>query len=1163
MKKKALRKDFFVEIKNTFNRFISIFFIVALGVAFFVGIRSTEPDMRLTADHYYDDSNLMDIRLISTMGLTTDDLSAIKNTKGVKDAIGAYSSDLICITNDKQLVVKVMSYPDTINKIQIVEGRTPENASECIVDTNFLISSGYKIGDKIQLQSGTDNKLSDTLSIDSFTIVGSATTSYYMSFERGTSTIGNGTVDSFIMVLNDAFSLKTYTEIYLTVENALTMNSYSNEYDDLIENVVTEIKDNVMDYRVEARYQEINEEVTNELQDAKDELASKEKETNSELEKAKNKLQKAKEQLESSRKKIESNEIKLANAQEKITQSEEKIKDGNNQLLEGKLTLKEKKVELTSGKKELESAKSTLLTSKRQYEESKSQFDEASNLLLEKENELKSNEVALEEAKNKLSISQKNLEKEKMAYEEKLAKAKELVSQRQLEQSVVDQMIETATETFSKAEQEIATATETIHSNESLLIAAKAEITKGKAELKKNKNKLTIAKEKLDKAQEKITATEKQLSSGEAEINKYEKQLATTEQELKEATVQLENAKSELLKGQSELLEGKKKLKQGEKDYQTRLTKYEDAKAEVKEKLSDAKKEIEDAENEINDIDYPKWYVLDRNSIQTYVEYGQDSERIGAIGKVFPAIFFLVAALVSLTTMTRMVEEKRTEIGTLKALGYSKGSIAKKYIYYALLATIGGSIFGAILGSSLLPRVIIDAYKILYTNLPGVIAPINWYYFLLATIVAVVCVVAATLIACYKELLSTPAALMRPAAPKQGKKVFLEHFPFLWKRLNFTQKSTVRNLVRYKKRFFMTVFGIGGCMALLLVGFGLKNSISSIVSIQYDDLHLYDNILVLKDDLTKKDINLLNTSLQKESNVTDFAYIYNSSIDVSANKTEKTAYITVFKDTNQLNDFIRLRDRITKAPTLLNDDGVIITEKLAKLLNLSVGDTITLKDGETKRYDVTITGIAENYVRHYVYMSETLYQRLYQKEPTYNQILLTGTNRDEQLDENIATNLLKLSSVTNVTSIGSSSNQFEDTLNSLNIVIIVLIVSAGGLAFVVLYNLNNININERRRELATLKVLGFYDVEVSEYVFRENIILTLIGTALGVLLGILLHRYVILTAEIDIIMFGRNIEFISYVYSIVLTFLFSLIINIFMHFKLRKVDMVESLKSVE
>ncbi|EFV23723.1 hypothetical protein HMPREF1011_00391 [Anaerostipes caccae] len=559
----------------------------------------------------------------------------------------------------------------------------------------------------------------------------------------------------------------------------------------------------------------------------------------------------------------------------------------------------------------------------------------------------------------------------------------------------------------------------------------------------------------------------------------------------------------------------------------------------------------------------PKWYVLDRNKIQSYVEYGGDTERIGAIGEVFPVIFFLVAALVSLTTMTRMVEEQRTQIGILKALGYTGFDVAKKYGLYALLATAGGSIAGVLVGETILPKIIIEAYSMMYTGIGPVKHPFETRFALTASAASVCITLGATMFACYKELREKPAQLMRPEAPKEGKRIWLERIGILWRHLNFTWKSTLRNLFRYKKRFFMTIFGIGGCMALLLVGFGLKDSIFAISKNQYQNIMTYDASVTLEDDLSAKKEQEIASWIQKQHTIPSSTKIRSVSVDVEFDGDSKSASLFVPEDAKELSSYIRFKDRISGEKYRLSDNGIILTEKVCSLLGIKIGDTVIIKEGETKTVRAKVEHITENYMHHNIYMSKDLYQKLYGEEPEYNQILLKDKDRSEKTETDLGKGLLKQEGVASVSFISDFEKEMNDMLNNLNIVVFVLIVSAGLLAFVVLYNLNNINIAERKAELATLKVLGFYDLETAAYVYRENILLTVIGTAVGAGLGILLHRYVILTAEVDLIMFGRQILPASYLYSVLLTIGFAALINFMMFFQLRKISMVESLKSTE
>jgi putative ABC transport system permease protein len=1034
MRKRALRKDFYMEIKTSLNRFLSIFLIVALGVAFFAGLRATDPDMRLTADHYYDLSNLMDIRVLSTLGITDEDVIAISEVEGVKEVEAAFSTHVVSDVNGNELVLEVLSATDKINKILVSEGRMPRSASEVLVDDFFITTTGYKIGDTITVSSGTEEDISDTLNKNEFTIVGVGSTSYYLSFQRGSSSIGSGDVNSFVVVLPEVFKQEVYTTLYVSVEEASEMTVYTDEYGKKVEQVLNNIEA-IADERCQIRYEDLYNPAYEDIQDAKVEVADAVKE-------------------------LEDSKEELADAKAEILVNEEKLEDSKKEIQDSKKKLK-------ASKNELKSSRTKLTASKLEFKDQKAKLD--------------ATKVSAKEEYNS------NLLKLPFAglTEPELAAAKA-----QLEGAYQAALVE-----FAKADTRIA--------------AGESEIA--------------LAESKLEKGEKEIAKAEQEIIKGESRIADGEKEIA--------------DAKVKITDGEKEIAEG-----------------------EIK--LTDAIKEITDGEEELAKLEVPTWYVLDRSSIEAYVEFEQNADRIGAIGEVFPAIFFLVAALISLTTMTRMVEEERIEIGTLKALGYSKMSIAMKYILYALLATLGGSLFGAMVGLKVLPTVIITAYQILYRNIPEVITPFNVYYAGLATALAVLCVEIATFFSCYKELLAKPANLMRPQAPKAGKRVFLERIPILWNRMNFTWKATIRNLLRYKKRFFMTIFGIGGCMALLLVGFGLKDSIFVIYTRQFDEIMIYDASVSINGEAKATEVEALERTIEENDTIAESLRVDTGSVDIRFEGESKALTLYIPEDVTAFENYIIFRERVGHKELYLEDDGILLTEQIAKKLGIKVGDTITLtKDDE--EVQTTVTGITENYMTHYVYMSPILYEKLYGHKPEYNEYFLLMPGVDQKGELAIGNALLEQPAASGVFYTSYYQDLLSNVLVSLNIVVWVLIISAGALAFVVLYNLNNININERRRELATLKVLGFYNKETAAYVYRENTILTLIGALVGTIFGILLHRYVITTVEIDLVMFGRNIDPSSYLYSTLLTFFFSAFVNFVMYYKLKKIDMVESLKSIE
>ena len=1206
MKKKALRKDFYMEIKKSLNRFFSIFLIVALGVAFFSGIRATEPDMQMSADAFYDASKLMDIRVLSELGVTEDDADAIASIAGVESVVASHSQDMLCDTESSQLVLKMMSVPEKINLITIADGRLPEKTGECLADKEFIETTGSKIGDSITVKSGTEDATEDILHQDTYTIVGVGSSSYYLSFDRGSSAIGSGDVNSFIIIMPEDFVSEVYSEIYVSVEDADALLSYTDEYDEKAEKVVDQIEE-IADARCEIRYRDVVTEANEKIADGEQEIADGEqkiKDAEQELADAKQELDDGKKKIEDGEAELEDGKQQLAEHEQDVIDGEQELKDAEQELIDGKKELEDGRIELDENWKKSADGREEVMRNKQKLKDGEAELESGRKTLEEKEAELNAGEQQLlsqESALNSLKTavdhaSQQGDDSQGLAIKRGAAAGvasylnQAGITKEQLEAQGVSQQLAAlmvdAVEIQKLTESDLDKAIKNglIQTDAGVVVSALNTVVSKKPEIAAGHQEIEKAKQTIKEKEAEIKTGWDQIHQAEYDIIYGEQELADAEIEWQDGLKEYEDGLKEYEDGKQELEDGKKKIADAKVDiaeaeqkiadakieYADGEKKYNDAKedadvelAEAKADIAEAKLDIADAKEQVADLEVPEWYVLDRSYVQTYVEYGQDADRIGAIGEVFPLIFFLVAALVSLTTMTRMVEEERTQIGTLKALGYSNLSIAAKYLIYALLASLLGSVFGLVIGQKVLPPTIINAYAIMYDNLPVVVAPLNLKYSITSTAAAVLCTTLATLLACYKELLATPAVLMRPAAPKAGKRVLLERVTVVWKHLNFTQKSTIRNLIRYRKRFFMTVFGIGGCMALLLVGFGVKDSITAIGELQFGVIRTYDADITIEEDATETEKEELYQTLLEDDRVDSQMYGKQMAIDIRSGQTTKSGYLVIPEDKDEITEYITFRDRITHEPYTMDDDGVIITEKLALLLDVQVGDTITLKEDDTSDIQVTISAITENYFMHYVYMSHTLYEELFRQSIEYSQIFLNNTQNDEAFETTMGTDYMAMNSVAGITFYSGMAERIRNMLQSMDTVILVLVVSAALLAFVVLYNLNSINVNERKRELATLKVLGFYDGEVSSYVNRENVILTILGTVAGIFLGLVMHHFVIITAEIDLMMFGRNIKSISYAYSILLTFAFSVIVNFVMFFRLRKIDMIESLKSVE
>ena len=1215
MKKNILRKDFIIEIKKTMGRFVSIFFIVALGVAFYSGIRASEPSMRITADQYFDDSELMDLKVMGTMGLTKADIKAIGKVSGIEAVEGGYSKDVLCPAGDNEKVVHMLSMEKNFNQVSVVEGRLPEKAGECLVDEDFLSYTDLKVGDTVTFHSGDGEALTDSLVTDTYKIVGIGNSPLYISFGRGSSTIGTGEISGFVVVDKSSFDMDVYTEAYVKVSGAEEKIAFTDEYNNLSD-AAKEAVSAIEEERCAVRKQEIvdaaNEkladsektvnEKSRELEDAKKELENGKSKAAEELEKAKQQLTDGEAELADAKQQIADGETQLADAKAQLNDKQAQLDSAETQYESGKAQLDQKEQELadaeqvylsnyskympiiTAGKEQITAEKSQIADGKKQLDEGLAPLNQLKDGLAGIEDGISQCDSGISELQKQINdgdtlyqeytkISEPDRTPEQRVYleswsgvrqglEAKLAGIQE--QKAQLEDKNKDLLVQMNQAGFA---------------TEADLEAQITSLTKQKADLDAKETALLQQEQTLAAQEEELLSAGRQITDGKSQIAAARSQLDSTKSQITDGKAQILSAwallnekedtlnasKAQLASGEQELADGRSEYEQAAKEAEEQITDGQAKITDGEKQLTDAKQQIADAKAEIKKIENPKWYVQTREDALTeYQGYGDNADRMRSIGKVFPVLFFLVAALISLTTMTRMVEERRVQIGTMKALGYGKAAIAGKYIGYALIATLGGSIFGVLAGEKILPFIIIYAYMILYKHLPAILVPYHMSYALQASGIAVACTLIATIASCYKELAAEPAELMRPAAPKQGKRILLERIGIIWKHLNFTWKSTVRNLIRYKKRFFMTIFGIGGCMALMVVGFGLKDCIYEIVSLQYEKVQFYDAATYMSDDISEENRQQLHDYLDQNADIKETIEARMQKTDVKSAFGKKTLYLMVPSDNEKIEDFLSFHSRTNKDEVYsLKKDEVILTEKMASLLNVKVGDELTIEDEDRGDQTVTVGAICENYMSHYLYLSPEKYEELYGVPAEYNTIIYSVKDGKDDQIEKIGTKLLSMDGVLNVSYTSSIEGRLDDMLRSLNLVIVVLIVSAGMLAFVVLYNLNNINITERQRELATLKVLGFYDGEVASYVYRENILLTIIGSVVGMVLGNLLHRYIILTVEVEEAMFGRQIHWQSYLYSFLFTVAFSLFVNWVMFYKLKKIDMVESLKSVE
>lgn len=1073
-------KDIFREIKISLGRFLSILCIVAIGVAFFAGIKASAPDMKNSADTYFDKYNVQDIQVYSTIGLTKKDVAAIKKIKGVKSVQPSFSMDTLSQIDSTQMVIKVISYgiDQKMNKIRVVEGRMPERENECLVEassaTNKLYGT-FHIGDTIKLQSGTDEALSKSLKHTKYKIVGTCYNPNYLSYEKGSSNIGSGTVNSFIYIQNTNVLKDYYTEVDVCVKGAKDLDCYSDEYFDVVDPVLKKIK-KISNKQIDARIQSYQSELDEKKQEATDKFKD-----------AENQFNDAQNKIDSGLSEIQSNELKLQNSKDQINQGWNEYY-ANLQLLDNIPTLQNAIAQIEESEKKLPE----LLSQKEQVENGLQQINA--------EGDLNTKRTLIQNAIDFIDIALKKLENypdssDAETIRIKLNEKKELL-QGQL--SLIDQAI-----------------------------AKKAE---------------------LEAILPQIQSGIEQIQAGVAKKAELQSQL----NQLLNAKNELNNAYVSLINGQAQYEDGVSKIEDAKNELNKSIEQLTLSKAEFNIQKHDALRELSDAQLEIDKME-GKWIVLDRNSHYSYRDYGACADRMDGIAKVFPVFFFLVAALVCMTTMTRMVDEQRNEMGTLKALGYSKLQIASKYIIYALIASILGSILGCSLGMYLFPTVIFNAWNTLY-NIDQIKFLFQPGLILLASGSVTGITLLATLYSIYSELIEMPSQLMRPKAAKAGKKILLERITFIWKRLSFLQKVTARNIFRYKKRFFMTIIGIAGCSALLVAGFGINDSISDIVNQQYNVIYHYDATVSAKTSEITSQIKSLKgvKDVYEEDHLAVTTKIENKDISTTvhiiSNDKKFKNFCTLFNGNKEFD---------------LDDSSVLISQKMATKLNKKAGDTIKIKDANNKVIKAKIKGVFTNYVGHHIYASESLYKSWNTNAKTTHIYLIKSKKTTKKFERNLGNKIMNIDGVQSVTFYSSLQKNFKDMIKSISYIVVVLVISAACLAFVVLYNLSNVNISERKREIATIKVLGFTRKEVDAYINRETILLTILGSLIGLGIGIGLHHLIMNLAEMDDIMFGRTINSISYVISFVMTIGFSAIINLFMHKKLNNIQMVESLKAVE
>ena len=1167
----ALMKETMRTIDRTKSRFISLVAIVALGVSFFAGINATAPDMRDTARQYYIDTNAMDLQVISTAGLTPDDAYILGTINGVEAVSGERFVDGVLLV-DKQkvsdvdgaeLIVRAYSLDiekaiqatqgvddrSFLNRPQLIEGSWPTQLNQCVVDASQLSTpEEFKIGAVVSiLGAGTD--MTGTLENTEYTITGIIRSPLYVSFDRGNTTIGTGKLGCFIYVPQQNFKTDYFSSLSIKLVGTDQMDPYSEAYMDYVTPYVEYIS-SIAQERLAPRVASLRNRYETLVSDGEASYNA------------------AKERIEK----------QVADGAQQVATILDLAQNGDAQLAEYKRQYNEKVAEVTS---KIDTSKVQHSTQYAAWEEKNRQYQETQAMLEQYANA--KTEYQLAKTEYETANNQVNSLMQMVSYLEQVVAttraaisqldntqgdAVDIITNRFQESGLVGTEVDSIVNSV-RSLTAVGTAREMAAYLEPQLQSLELQLATTRRQLEDTQNQLAAKKVELDNAAAlvaQLEQTQGQMSSAKAALDDAERALADANNDIQEGEM---HALLELAQAKNDITAFETNLRLAKTQAATAEAAFEEQKAAAYAELDEARNKLEDAKTFLLNLNSAKWYVNDRNdALRGFDEYGSTADRTAALAIVFPWFFFIVSTLVCLNTMTRMVEDERTQLGTLKALGFTNREIIFKYIFYALLASVIGGVAGMLIGSALFPLALTKAYNIMFA-VPPTIIRIRPLYAIIGLVTSIGTTVLAAYGACHRSLTAVPSTLMRPKAPKGGKRVLLERFPSLWGKFNFTWKVTLRNVFRNKKRFIMAVIGVFGCTSLLVAGFGLQKSINTSLEKQFtdsDSIFRYDLQIVTNGNDSETTANALNfVRSRAEIAAANLTYmkVYNTTSEQQADKRMET-YIVAPDDSDYFPNYIYLRDSKTGEFLPLPQDGAIITTKLAKRLDLKVGDNIFVDLDDGTFLPIPVAGIAENYIFHYVYMTKEVYTSLFGASPQYNYVSARlAYDLSPEQKENLSYDLMDEYSISALAYQEDIQRTFENIFDSLGYIVIVLVVSAGLLSLIVLYNLSSINIHERTKEIATIKVLGFTPREVSSYIFRENILIGIIGTLFGLLGGIGLHRIVIMVGEVDIIMFGRDAGVLAFVFATVLSMAFTLLVNLILRRNLGKVDMVESLKSIE
>ncbi len=1180
------------EMKGSLGRYMAILTIVMLGVGLFTGLKATTPAMIVTENDYLAEQDFFDFRLVSTVGFDPGDTAKLAEVSEIAGAEGAVSVDALCDLGDgSESVYRFHTVPESVNRVVVTAGRLPQREDECVLDAALYGEDA--IGTKITVTESNDEDTLEMFKNRTFTAVGIVRSPYYINFERGTTSIGGGKVTAFLYVPKEAFDCDYLTEIYATTK--LKYRVYTDEYDDYIDSLEGKMEERA-ELLAQERYERLTAEAREKIDDAQKELDDKMAEAEEELADAWKKITDGEQELADAEQEIVDAEKKITDGRKEIADHEQEIIDGEQELADGEKEIAENEQELADAEEEVSYHEWEIFANELDLSYGWDALNQAKEELRSKEEELHAGEMELLQKEEELTGTRADLQGKLEALPGQEAELEAQITQLQAALGAIDFLYADEINQGNTEEEKAAIRGQIeaeLQTNLAYCTGLKDQLSAGRVQLEEglsqvndglsqiSDGKLQIedGKEQIEEAKKEIAQNEFTLMKAEEELSAAKAKVQDARRELEEGKVRLEDARMELAEGKEELEDGKAELARARRDLADAETKladgreelaegkteladareeYEDARAEFEEETKDAQQKIDDARAELADIEAPDTYVLTRDTNIGYACYESDSNIVAAIANVFPVFFFLVAALICMTTMNRMVEEQRTQIGVLKALGYGNAAIMGKYLFYAGSAAALGAVIGCMGGTWLFPKVIWMGYGIMYS-----MGDIQYFFDVPAALLslgaALLCSMGAAYFSCRHELQGVPANLIRPKAPKSGKRIFLEKVPFIWRRLKFLHKVSIRNIIRYKKRFFMMILGISGCTALLVTGFGIKDSVVNVADRQYDEVQIYDVGITFSEALQERD----RQELRKDTGhiLARMAFLHEESVDLDFGGKTKSIYMEVPENIDEISTFLDLhRPDGEKIPYPAKGEAVL-TAKAAENMGIKAGDQVVLQDNDRNSITVTISELCENFVYNYIYINQETYAESLGAEPEYKSAY-TIVNEGVDVHEAAAA-LSDMDNVLAVSVIADMRGRIASMMESMDYIVFLIIACAGSLAFIVLYNLTNINITERIREIATIKVLGFYARETADYVFRENLVLTGMGALAGLGLGKWLHWFVMYNINIDMISFKTTIAPVSYVWSLILTFVFAMLVNGVMYFKLEKINMAESLKSIE